>query len=80
MPVPTEHRIDNSQEQAVPQGEAPAEGETTNAEHGEEFVRRGGPHHLSVDDAETATPKNQLVEDEQEQNTEQNSYLPMLEG
>ena len=80
MPVPTEHGIDKSQEQAVPQGEAPAEGETTNAEHGEEFVRRGGLHHLSVDDAETATPKNQLVEDEEEQDTEQNSYLPMLEG
>ena len=80
MPVPTEHRIDDPQEQAVPEGEAPAKGETANADHGEEFVGRRGPHHLSVDDAKAATPKDQLVKNEQEQDTEQNSYLPMLEG
>ena len=80
MAVSPEKGIEQSEQQAVPQCDAPTEGETANTEHGEDFVVGRRPHHFSIHHAQPSSPEKQFVNQEEEEGPEQHSGFPMVYG
>ena len=78
MAVSPEKGIDQSKQQAVPQCKAPAERETANTEHGDDFVGGRRPHHFSIHHTQPSSPEKQFVKQEQEEGAEQHSGFPMI--
>ena len=80
MAVSPEKGIEQSEQQAVPQCKAPAERETANTEHGDDFVGGRRTHDFSIHHTQPSPPEEQFVNEEQKEGREQHSGFPMVDG
>lgn len=78
MPVATQQRVQQTQENTLPKGKAPPEGQTPNAENGHELASSGGAHDFSVHHTEPTSPKEQFCEAEKKERYTQQLTLPSV--
>ena len=78
MPVAAQERVQQTQQQPVPQGKAPSQRQTPDSENSHDLASGCGAHDFPVHHAQPSPPKKQFCKGQKKQRYTQQPTLPAL--